>query len=191
MTPRIKMPALRRLPIDPDRPLRHRLLWWREPVVYEVAEQWDYRRPGCYGVMTRVYAGFRTDLASTPALAWLFGYRPDGLMLIPGLLHDWYYRHGSVERVVAVESWRGRWSAPAGDGTRAWGDRLFRQTAREMGCPPLAAWAAWAALRLFGWWSWRANAPYRAAYAASHCKNFQLHGEYEDDHDDPAKPAGE
>ena len=91
--------------------------------------------------------GFRSDLASSPRISWLFGFRPDGLLLAPGLAHDWYYRHGSVECRVAVEYAPGRWSAPVGDGSRAWGDRLFLTIARQVSGLRLPALAAWISRR--------------------------------------------
>lgn len=179
MTPRIDMPVLRQLPRDTEAPLRRRLLWWREPVIYELVEA--YTITLCVrGRYLHLYlpAGFRCDLASTPCLSWLFGFRPDGLLAVPGLLHDWYYRHGSVEVRVAVAYERGRWSAPCGDGTRIWGDRMFRDLVRGMGGLRVPAWTSYAALRLFGWYAWRRNAKYRRAYEMT--GKFQLEGDYGD-----------
>lgn len=179
MTPQIAMPLLRQLPRDPDRPLAERLRQWRAPVVYELAEDYTLAARVC-GRWLHLYlpAGFRTDLASTPRLSWLFGGRPDGLLLIPGLYHDWYYRHGTVETRVGMQYSPGRWSVPAGDCTRAWGDKLFRDLAQEIGGLRLPAYAAWAALRAFGGIAWRANEPYRRAYRATN--TYQLEGEYGD-----------
>lgn len=179
MTPRIAMPILRQLPRDTDRPLVERLRQWRAPVIYEVVE--DYVLPArIWGAWMHLLlpAGFRSDLASTPRLSWLFGGRPDGLLLIPGLYHDWHYRHGAVEARVAVEYAPGRWSAPVGIGTRAWGDELFRVLAAQITGLRLPARAAWAALRLCGLPAWRANAKYRRAYEAT--GEFQLEGDYHD-----------
>ena len=179
MTPRIHMPVMRRLPIDTERPLRQRLLWWREPVVYELVEPFMFAgRVGDRWAHLWLPAGFRTDLASTPRLTWLCGGRPDGLLLIPGVFHDFYYRHGRVLARCAVEYEPGRWEVPIGDGSRAWGDRLFRDLAQEIGGLRVPAYAAWAALRAFGGIAWRANEQYRRAYRATN--TYQLEGEYAD-----------
>lgn len=179
MNPRFTMPLLRQLPRDSERPLWRRLLWFREPVVYELAEPYGITVRCPDGLWHRLIlpAGFRSDLASTPRITWLLGFRPDGLLAVPGLYHDWYYRHGSVETQVAVEYERGRWTAPVGDGTRLWGDRLFRCLVRWIGGLWFPAWAGYLALRLFGWFAWRHNARYRAAAAKG---KMQLKGDYDD-----------
>lgn len=179
MTPRFDMPILRQLPCDTDRPLWRRLLWWREPVVYELVRPFEFAgRVGNRWFHLWLPAGFRSDLASTPRLSWLVGYRPDGMMSIPGLFHDFYYRHGAALVRVAVEYSPGCWARPIGDGSRAWGDRLFRDLARDITGLRLPAWVAYIALRLFGRLAWRANEKYRRAYAAT--ENYQLQGDYDD-----------
>lgn len=180
MAARIDMPVLRRLPVDPDRPLVERLRQFRAPVVYELVEPFMFcGRADDRWAHLWLPAGFRTDLASTPRLTWLCGGRPDGLLLIPGLYHDFYYRHGCVLARVAVEYERGCWTPPIGDGTRAWGDRLFRDLAQEIAGLRVPAYAAWAALRAFGGIAWRANAQYRRAWRKT--KMYQLEGDYRDD----------
>lgn len=171
MTPKIRMPALRQLPRDPDRSLWRRLLQMREPVVYELVEDYEYATSEQAPLF--VPAGFRTDLASTPRLSWLCGFRPDGPLLIPGLFHDWFYRHGSL--LYRMNDGEVR-SGYRGDRSR--GDRYFRNMARRVTGLAGPAWAAWAALRLFGWAAWRANEKYRRAYAET--GQFQLHGDYDD-----------
>lgn len=174
MTPKIHMPVLRQLPRDPDRPLWRRLLQIREPVIYELVEDYtiSVRVWGYWGQLW-LPRGFRSDLASTPRLSWLFGFRPDGAMMIPGLFHDWYYRHGSIELLTGSDS-----TATFGFATRRGGDRLFLQLARQVTGLRLPPRAAWAALRLCGWWSWRANEKYRLAFKET--GQFQLHGDYSD-----------
>lgn len=177
MSPRYQMPLLRQLPRDTDRPLWRRLLWWREPVVYELAEPYGIPVRCPDGTWRRIVlpVGFRSDLASAPRVAWLFGFRPDGLLAVPGLYHDWYYRHGCVLTGVVYGDFR--WAEPAGDGTRLWGDRLFRALVRQIGGLWVPAWAGYAALRLFGWAAWRHNERYRRAAARG---AMQLQGDYHD-----------
>lgn len=179
MTPRYAMPVMRQLPRDTDRPLWRRLLQIREPVVYELVEDYEFVAR-IWGNWTHMWlpAGFRSDLASTPALTWLLGFRPDGPMMIPSLYHDWYYRHGSIEARVGMAYEPGRWTRPFGFNTRRGGDRLFLQVAERATGLRLPPRIAWLALRLFGWIAWRRNKKYRDAYIASGEREFQLHGDY-------------
>lgn len=174
MNPMMRMPALRPIRRTPEGPLWRRLLdWHRAEVVYEAAEHFEY--PLRDGVTLILPQGFRSDLASTPRLSWLFGFRPDGALLIPGLFHDFHYRHG----FVLVVADRGFWAERAGGSDRAWGDALFRELALDVTGLRLPAWAAWAALRLFGGLAWRRNEKYRRA--ASESGMWQLQGDYKDD----------
>lgn len=182
MTPRIHMPILRQLPRDPDRPLRQRLWWWREPVVYEVVEEYGYTLrdlDGTFWPLT-IPAGFRSDLASAPRMLWALGFRPDGMMLVPGLFHDFAYRHGYVLcgldehlRVCRLDV-----------STKRRADMMLALLAARVSGLFLPALAAFAALTLFGWPAWWANAKYRRA--ARETGKHQLHGEYHDDASDPA-----
>ena len=139
MTPRIHMPILRQLARDPDAPLLGRLRQFRAPVVYELVHDYMIHVSG-YGHLW-LPAGFRSDLASTPRPTWLCGGRPDGLFLIPGLYHDWYYRHGGVEERVSMQSERGRWTVtlatngtpPAGEIRERGGLRNLRAAVEDAG----------------------------------------------------------
>ena len=174
MTPMMQMPVLRQVRRTPEGPWWRRLLnWFGGAVVYEVAENFEY--PLRYGVTLILPSGFRSDLASTPRLSWLFGFRPDGMMTIPGLFHDFHYRHG----FVLIVADKGFWAEQVGDGGRAWGDGLFRELVHDITGLRLPAWAAWAALRLFGGIAWRQNEKYRRA--AWESGMWQLQGDYRDD----------
>lgn len=172
MNSKICMPILRQLPRDTDKPLWQRLLWWREPVVYELMDDYIYGTTLWTGqqVILWLPAGFCSDLASTPRASWLLGYRPDGLLMVPGLYHDWFYRHGFVVDI----------STPGhrhiGHGDKAFGDRLLAHLAREIGGLRLPGTIARIALALFGGWAWRQNAKYREATKRKW--KYQLRGDY-------------
>lgn len=176
MTPKIRMPIVRQLPRDPDAPLLSRLRLWREPVVYEVVEEYGYTlrdMDGTFWPLT-IPPGFRSDLASAPRMLWALGFRPDGMMLVPGLFHDFAYRHGYVLcgldehlhvcRMDVSTKWRA--------------DMMLALIAARVSGLYFPALAAFLALSVFGWPAWWANAKYRRA--AQTTGEYQLHGEYDD-----------
>lgn len=169
MTPIIDMPALRQLPRDTDKPLIKRLFGWREPVVYELVEHYVYTT-WIEGVPRRILlpAGFRTDLASTPSVSWIFGFRPDGILLVPGLIHDWYYRHGYLltDNHETICHNRGK----------LWADKLLAKITAHMAGVKTPGLLALAALALCGWPAWKHNERYRTAAAKT--GTVQLKGDY-------------
>jgi hypothetical protein len=177
MTPMMRMPVLRQIYKTPEGPWWRRLLdWWMKPVVYEVAEPFFFESTSLDGTTFRLYmpAGFRSDLASTPRLTWLLGYRPDGFLLIPGLFHDFWYRHGYV--VAVRENEKGQDEVVLLGASKARADRLLMHLAHEIGGLHLPGHMAYWALTLFGWPAWWGNAKHREA--ARTTRNFQLHGDY-------------
>lgn len=176
MNPKISMPILRQLDIDTDRPFWRRLFWWAEPVVYELVEDYYYTtrmRDGMFAPLV-LPAGFRSDLASTPRISWLFGFRPDGRLSMPGLFHDFLYRHGFL--VGGASQYRRPWHIVQGK----WGaDLFFAHLIREVSGMWLPAVVAFVALTLFGWPAWWRNAKYRrAANGTSALWTYQLKGDY-------------
>jgi thiosulfate reductase cytochrome b subunit len=82
-----------------------------------------------------VPAGFQTDLASIP---WWCGWllkRNDIPWIVAGVLHDWHYWAQHRSRLTS--------------------DRLLRDVARAEGAPAWHCHIVYAAVRLFGWPSWR------------------------------------
>lgn len=175
MTPMMRMPALRQVRRTPDGPWWRRLLdWFGSAAVYEVVEEFSCAVNLSNGFWNLTLpAGFRSDLATTPRLSWLFGFRPDGPLLIPGLFHDFWYRHGQVlvygERGESRGVVVGKWTA----------DLMFMDLVGEMSGLRLPGLVGFIALTLFGLPAWRANAKHRRAYAET--GQFQLHGDYKDD----------
>lgn len=83
-----------------------------------------------------VFAGFRFDLASIPRVLWWL-VAPFELSIAAPLVHDHGYRH----------AWASRREI----------DRLFRVVMRLEGVGWVRRWAAWLAVRGFGWLAWRAS----------------------------------
>lgn len=118
------------------------------------------------GVTVRLPAGFITDFASIPRLFWPV-LSPTGILMIPGILHDWYYRHNFFEteedagsrpfRLVFVG--KGKWFA----------DQVFKEVARQVNGMIVPNLAAWVALDMFGWWAWlkHRKTPKRKIYTAT------------------------
>lgn len=180
MTPMMRMPVLRQICRTPEGPWWQRLWnWCRAEAVYELVEDFDYTTSALGGgimMVLHVPAGFRFDGASTPRLTWLFGYRPDALLLIPGLYHDFAYRHGYV--MAAHRDERG-WRNSTICLDKGQSDKMMKRMMREITRLSAPAVAAYVALALFGWPAWWANAKYREA--ARKTGELQLHGDYRDE----------
>lgn len=184
MTPRIQMPICRQLARDPDGPILARLRRWREPVVYEIVVDYELTLTldGKEAALV-LPAGFRSDLASTPRLSWLFGFRPDGPVMLAAWFHDYYYRHGHLLARTGAET--RPWPHFQGRG-KLWADRLFYLLARRVIGLRAPAWLALAALAAFGWPAWIGNALWRDMAAEPPWPNIKiLHGDYTDDATDP------
>jgi hypothetical protein len=110
---------------------------------WELVEDWCWER----GTIRR---GFLYDLASTPSLAWLFGFPPYAFGMHGPLIHDFIYRCkgnpppevGSLDKPI----------------TRKEADRIFVDMARADGAPAWKCKVAYAAVRLFGWLAWGGRA---------------------------------
>lgn len=103
-------------------------------------KRWRLRAPFSYlasvGTIT-VPAGFESDGATVPRLAWVF-YPPSGALLLPALVHDLLYTLLAAGTPHPL--------AP----TRAAADAILRQAAIDVAIPPADAWVIWAAVRAFG-----------------------------------------
>lgn len=91
-TPPVNMPVLIPIPIPTKG-----LVWWKAYFNwlfyrrdYWLGQDFHYRLPTGEDIM--VPAGFVFDGASIPRFAW-FLLSPIGLLLIPGLIHDYAYTH--------------------------------------------------------------------------------------------------
>lgn len=102
-----------------------------------------------------VPAGYLTDKASVPQIAWSLGFRPDGAHEGAAILHDFLYEFrgeppaGSYQVFIGGEWWNvpNVWTRPDMD-------RLFGRMMREAGVSPWRRKLMYAAVRLFGWHSY-------------------------------------
>ena len=100
-----------------------------------------------WGYQVDVPAGFRSDLASIPALVRPFWSRLEGETAAAAVLHDYLYTVHITSRREA--------------------DRLFYEALGATGVRPYKRWAMWLAVRLFGGRSWLKDIiEYRLAAAA-------------------------
>lgn len=113
------------------------------PGYWLLAEAWYTQT---LGSTVYVPEGFRFDLASIPRFLWpLVG--PMELSIEAPLLHDYLYRHkGKLPQDSVI---------PFRSFTRAQADRAFRDLMGEEMVGGTRRWAAYWAVRLFGWLSWR------------------------------------
>jgi len=152
-----QMPKLSPVPI----PTKHQSLpvriwrwisWVRR---WHVIEDWHYDMLDENGERRRVIvpAGFRFDGASIPRPLWGL-LSPVGLLLIPGLLHDFAYRYDYLWVVDGTTGETYRYQQ--GGGQKRW-DAMFRRVGTDVNGMAVIDMSAWLMLSLFGWWAWRNN----------------------------------
>lgn len=191
MTPMMRMPVLRQIYRTPEGPWWRRVWGWcRAEAVYEVAENFilDIQiHPNVLPYRLCLPRGFRSDLASTPRISWLFGFRPDNPALcLAGLFHDYYYRHGGYFSRWWPDDHEGECVHGFRSGGKRFADWVFCRMVAELACVKTPGYLAFAALSLFGWPAWRANAKYRELAASlgqdgPGYNTVTLQGDYTDD----------
>ena len=140
------MSSIFRVPAQPLlRPLERvggRKPWRAKPRWWRVEEDWHYWLGEVRYVVPRQ---FEFDGASIPVCLW--GCRsPVGRAFLAGLVHDWGYRHASLQR------------APVGgapypeEKTRAELDAIFRRSVADHWW---GRWVAYGGLRVWGGVAWR------------------------------------
>lgn len=142
----VSMPVLIPIPI-PTRDLPwyqalFNLLFYRRDWI--LAEDFLYQLP-C-GKWIRIWAGFRFDGASIPRVFWAF-LNPIGVLLIPGLLHDYAYTMRclhATDGTVAVTYY-----------TQRKADDMFLEVCQVTNGMRILNAIVTAILRLFGRFAWR------------------------------------
>ncbi|RLI66358.1 MAG: hypothetical protein DRO67_01245 [Candidatus Asgardarchaeum californiense] len=145
----LAMPILVPLPIEtygqPWYKRTYRWLFGKRK--WKLAENFYYNLDGHH---IYIPAGFVTDFASIPRPFWPL-LSPVGIMMIPGLMHDWYYRNnyflsmddnGTVHKVFV------------GLG-RKYADSAFKKVGKEVNGMVVPNVVAWVVLDLCGWFPWK------------------------------------
>jgi len=146
------MPALRPLPIKTkDFPWYKRIYKWiRSNRKWEIVEDWEFTLPN--GVKITIPAGFVFDGASIPRPLWGV-LSPVGILLIPGLPHDYAYRYGFLWATTKAGS---RYKYGNHFGQESW-DELFFEISEQVNGMKAVSWAAWSMLWAFGCIAWAKN----------------------------------
>ena len=109
-------------------------MWRHTTRKWEVVEDWNYGKIYYENGKATVPKGFVFDGASVPRFLWWF-LSPVGLLLIPGLVHDYHYKYKKYCRDDC--------------------DLLFRDLIKIATDTTVIPWIAWAAVRLGGWKAWK------------------------------------
>ena len=140
-----EMPVLLPIPIPTkNRPFVMRVLVWLFDIrKWQLADNWHFKLEN--GVEIVLPKDFRFDGASIPRIFWAV-LSPVGLLLIPGLIHDYGYRFDQVwqeNENGEVEPYMQK------AGRKAWDD-LFKTVALQVNGFAGIDFVAWAGLRLGG-----------------------------------------
>ncbi len=146
----LNMPKLHPIPIETkNQPFYIRLWRWITTIrKWELLEDWQYTLRD--GTSILIPQGFKFDGASIPRPLWGL-LSPVGLLLIPGLIHDYAYK---FDELIAVTGQGDRVPYKPQAGRNFW-DRLFLDVAIDVNGFALIDTLAWAAISLFGWIPWK------------------------------------
>ena len=143
------MPVMRPIPIPTanQRGFLNKLLIF----VFQV-RRWRVEQAFIYhhqGKRYAIHAGFEFDGASVPKILWAL-LSPVGLLLVPGLIHDYGYRYNGI--YLLNENDELEWSEAIND--QAGWDKLFKQIGNEVNKMPLLNELAQFGLWLGGFKAW-------------------------------------
>ena len=149
----MEMPKLIPIPIK----TREKSVWlrvWRWITSirkWELLEDWEYKLSDNEPVIV-IPKGFIFDGASIPRPLWGV-LSPTGLLLIPGLIHDFAYRY---DYLWALDSEGRAYKYKERSGQWAW-DSMFRVVGLRVNGIAFIDTLAWLALAVLGWLSWKSN----------------------------------
>ena len=150
---KIPMPVLRPVPIPTLKqptPIHKLTVFIFEVRKWEVVENWCYTYKSDKDVKFLIPKGFIFDGASIPRPFWAI-LNPIGLLLIPGLLHDYAYKYNQLWKVNS----NGK-AIPYKEkaGKDCW-DNLFKNVGREVNGFFLINAIAWIAVAVGGSGAWK------------------------------------
>lgn len=147
------MPALKPVPIPTknQKTIIHKLtVFIIEVRRWELVENWHYKLND--DVVLVIPKGFRFDGASIPRPFWAI-LNPIGLLLIPGLLHDYGYKYNQIWQVTPD-----RQAIPYQKGAnKEYWDKLFKNVGKEVNGFFLVNVIAWIAVAVGGSGAWDAH----------------------------------
>ena len=143
------MPIIKPLLIPTQKkPLISRIVTWVFEIrKWEVVNDWTFKLRD--GTTIVIPSGFVFDGASIPRPLWAV-LSPVGLLFIPGLIHDYAYKYN---KLLAIDSEGNITDYKKGAGKAYW-DRVFRQTGKDVNGMPIIDALAWFALFFGGWYPW-------------------------------------
>ncbi|MBE9487239.1 MAG: DUF1353 domain-containing protein [Chloroflexi bacterium] len=138
--------------------------WVTEVRAWEVVEDWEYELPNESKII--IPKSFIFDGASIPRPLWGI-LSPTGLLLIPGLIHDFGYR---FDYLWALDSEGCVYKDHENAGQEYW-DKLFYDVGEKVNGMKVINVLAWVALALMGRLAWKSN---RKRYEADILPNKPL-----------------
>ena len=124
------------------------LVWLFDIRKWQLKQNWHFIREN--GDEIVLPKEFKFDGASIPRILWAI-LSPVGLLLIPGLVHDYGYRFNQLWRKNAssqIEPYM------QNAGRKAWDD-LFRDVGMQVNGFAVIDYIAWIGLRVGGFCAWR------------------------------------
>ncbi len=142
------MPNLRPVPI----PIKNKSYWERvlawifDIRRWELTQNWYFQFKDDEGDDLKIvlHKGFIFDGASIPRPLWAL-LSPVGLLLLPGLIHDYGYKYDQLWRIVDEEIFPYKYKA----GRDYWDD-LFKKIGAEVNGFALINYIAWLGVKLSG-----------------------------------------
>jgi hypothetical protein len=151
----MKYPILEPIPIrTKGLSLLMRIWVWLFSVrTWKLVDDWEFETKLNEEYVTIfIEKNFIFDGASIPrALWWLL--QPMGVLLIPGLVHDYAYRY---QKVVTINK-RTKKKFNRRKSDRKFWDLLFREISIQVNGCKIISYFAWVALFLFGRFAWNKN----------------------------------
>lgn len=147
------MPKLQPIPIPTKNAAVPVRMWrWLTSIrQWRLLEDWCYTLPNS-DIVIVIPKGFVFDGASIPKPLW-FLLSPTGLLLIPGLVHDFAYRY---DYLWAFDHQGRTFRYSRNAGQKHW-DKLFKTIALDVNGMSVIDYLAYVALSGFGWIAWRGN----------------------------------